>query len=82
MKRRELLVRLEAETDERYGCEPDRRPLEKHLRMGVINLDKHRGPTSHEVAATVKRILGLTHAGQGGTLECLGEIPLSPASCL
>jgi len=67
--RRETLVRIEAETDWRYGVNPHERPLEKHIRYGVINLDKHRGPTSHEVAATLKNILGISHAGHGGTLE-------------
>jgi H/ACA ribonucleoprotein complex subunit 4 len=32
-------------------------------------LDKPAGPSSHEVAAWVKRILKLEHVGHGGTLE-------------
>jgi tRNA U55 pseudouridine synthase TruB len=32
-------------------------------------LDKPAGPTSHEVAAWVKRILMLQAVGHGGTLE-------------
>ncbi len=67
--KRETLVRVEAETDWRYGTDPSKRPIDKHIRYGVINLDKHRGPTSHEVAATVKNMLGLSLAGHGGTLE-------------
>jgi len=39
------------------------------LRFGVINLDKPPGPSSHEVAAWVRRILGVKQAGHGGTLE-------------
>jgi H/ACA ribonucleoprotein complex subunit 4 len=50
--------------------------------MGTVNLDKQRGPTSHEIAHTVKKILGLQQLGHGGTLEKLGEIPPSPAYCL
>ena len=66
--KREELVRIEAETDWSYGEDPNKRPVEKLLRLGVINLDKHRGPTSHEVAATLKQIIGVDNAGHGGTL--------------
>ncbi|MEM3096704.1 MAG: tRNA pseudouridine synthase A [Nitrososphaerota archaeon] len=79
IRSRGLEVRIEAETDSNYGYDPAARPIAIHLRYGVINLDKHRGPTSHEIAATVKKILGLQRVGHGGTLETLGEIPLSPA---
>jgi len=41
----------------------------KRRKYGVINLDKPAGPTSHEVAAWVKRILNLQQVGHGGTLE-------------
>ena len=63
------LVKLDEETDPSYGCPPDRRPLDQHLRFGLINLDKPSGPSSHEVVAWVKRLLKLKHAGHGGTLE-------------
>jgi len=39
------------------------------MRYGVISLDKPAGPTSHEVAAWIKRIMSLEHVGHGGTLE-------------
>lgn len=66
---RKLLVKAEEKTDPRYGCRPDDRPLSDYVRLGIINLDKTAGPSSHEVTAWVKRILGLSHAGHGGTLE-------------
>lgn len=68
MIQRRLLVKDEDETDPRYGCRPEDRTLEEHLRLGVINLDKPPGPTSHEVTAWAKRILGVEAAGHGGTL--------------
>ncbi len=40
-----------------------------HLNLGVINLDKTSGPTSHEIAAWVKRILEVEKAGHSGTLD-------------
>jgi H/ACA ribonucleoprotein complex subunit 4 len=66
---RKLLVKAEEKTDPRYGCRPEDRPLSDYVRLGIINLDKTAGPSSHEVTAWVKRLLGLSHAGHGGTLE-------------
>ncbi len=66
---RELLTKSEAETDPSYGCKPEERPYADMLRFGVINLDKPPGPSSHEVAAWVRRLLGVKQAGHGGTLE-------------
>lgn len=66
---RELVVKAEEETNPRFGRRPDERPPKEHVRFGVINLDKPPGPSSHEVAAWVKRILGLERAGHGGALE-------------
>ena len=68
-KDRRLIVRAEDQTDPSFGCKPQDRSPELHLRFGVINLDKPAGPSSHEVAAWVKRIVKLEHVGHGGTLE-------------
>jgi len=67
--KRILLLKAEGRTKSRYGCKPEERPAEEYIKYGVINLDKTAGPTSHEVAAWVKRILKLQHVGHGGTLE-------------
>jgi len=64
-----LLVKAEDKTNPRYGHKPEDRLAEEYIRYGVINLDKPAGPTSHEVAAWVKRILNLQRVGHGGTLE-------------
>ncbi len=63
-----IIVR-EAETNWSYGEHPCRRGIEEYIRNGVINLDKPPGPTSHEVVAWIKKMLGLQRAGHGGTLE-------------
>jgi H/ACA ribonucleoprotein complex subunit 4 len=57
------------DTSDSYGTIPTERPLSKYIANGVINLDKPPGPTSHEVVAWVKRMLGVKKAGHGGTLE-------------
>lgn len=65
----ELLHKAEGETDPRYGCSPDERPIKEHISKGVINLDKPSGPTSHEVDSWVKKILSADKTGHGGTLD-------------
>jgi H/ACA ribonucleoprotein complex subunit 4 len=67
--KRKLLVKAEDKTNPRHGYKPEERPVEEYVKYGVINLDKPAGPTSHEVAAWVKRILNLQRVGHGGTLE-------------
>lgn len=66
---RSVLVKRSGKTDPAHGMPPEKRSLEMHLRLGAINLDKTSGPTSHEVAAWVKRILELEKAGHSGTLD-------------
>ena len=63
------LVKHDEPTDPRYGWLPWRRPVDKYIEYGVINLDKPPGPTSHEVVAWIKRMFNLRRAGHGGTLE-------------
>ena len=67
--RPEVLVKAEGETDPKFGCKPEDRTGESLLTLGVIDLDKPAGPSSHEVAAWTKRILKQKHVGHGGTLE-------------
>ena len=65
-----------------YGCYPGSRPVEELLKNGIIILDKWQGPTSHDVSATVRKILELSKTGHAGTLVLKNkEIPLFPASC-
>lgn len=67
--RRKLLIKAEEKTTPQCGCKPEERPIKDYIRLGIINLDKTAGPSSHEVTAWVKRILDIAHAGHGGTLE-------------
>ncbi|MGC8678824.1 MAG: tRNA pseudouridine synthase A [Fervidicoccaceae archaeon] len=43
--------------------------IEEKLNGGIIVVDKPPGPTSHEVVAYLKKMLGIKKAGHGGTLE-------------
>jgi H/ACA ribonucleoprotein complex subunit 4 len=76
---REHLTKTEGTTDPKHGRIPFERPAEEYIRYGVINLDKPAGPTSHEVAAWVKKILRLTRIGHGGTLDpkVTGVLPVT-----
>lgn len=65
----EYIVKLDEDTNEKYGYIPYERPIELHIRSGLVLLDKPPGPTSHEVVAWVKKMLSLNKAGHGGTLE-------------
>ena len=55
--------------DESLGIYPWEREIHKHISLGVINVDKPPGPTSHEVVAWIKRMFHVKKAGHGGTLE-------------
>jgi len=77
--KRKLVVKAEEETDPRYGHTPKERPIQDYIRFGIINLDKPPGPSSHEVTAWIKRILGMERAGHGGTLDpkVTGILPIA-----
>jgi len=77
--KRELLVKAEGTTNPKHGHNPYERPAAEYMRYGVINLDKPAGPTSHEVAAWTKKILGLQSIGHGGTLDpkVTGVLPIT-----
>jgi len=64
-----ILIKADESTDVKYGCRPEERPIKEYIQNGVINLDKPRGPTSHQVVAWIKRILSINKAGHAGTLD-------------
>lgn len=66
---RELVSKVDAVTDPSHGCRPEDRPMQLRIKYGIINIDKPAGPSSHEVVAWIKRMMRLSHAGHGGTLE-------------
>jgi len=70
---RRIFVKAEDTTDPSFGCKPQERRAEDLLKYGVVNLDKPAGPSSHEVAAWVKRIVKLHRVGHGGTLGTWNE---------
>lgn len=77
--KRELLTKAEDHTDPKYGCKPSDRSAKQYIKFGTINLDKPAGPTSHEVAAWVKKIMKISAIGHGGTLDpkVTGVLPIT-----
>jgi H/ACA ribonucleoprotein complex subunit 4 len=70
---------FEHHKNELLGENPYERTIEKHINSGFIILDKPPGPTSHEIIATIKKLLGLKKAGHSGTLDpsVSGVLPVS-----
>ena len=67
-----------AKTEPAHGCAPDERSIEQLLSAAVILLDKPAGPSSHQLAAWAKELMGLEKMGHGGTLDpfATGVLPL------
>jgi len=77
--KREVLTKKEAETDPSCGCKPEERPVEILINYGVVNINKPKGPTSHQAAEYVQRILHINKAGHSGTLDpaVTGVLPMA-----
>ncbi len=71
-------------TDDAFGTVPDDRTLEQRLASGFILVDKPAGPTSHQLAAWARDLLGLDRLGHGGTLDpfATGVLPLMAGRCM
>jgi H/ACA ribonucleoprotein complex subunit 4 len=52
-----------------FGKTVAERTTEELLEYGIVNIDKPKGPTSHQVSAYVKEILDVNKAGHSGTLD-------------
>ena len=52
-----------------FGKDPQERTTEELINYGIVNIDKPKGPTSHQVSAYLQKILGIEKAGHSGTLD-------------
>ncbi len=64
-----VFKRFRCRTNPDEGINPYERSVDELLKYGVINLDKPKGPTSHQVVKWVSKILSVKKAGHGGTLD-------------
>lgn len=76
---RKRLIKAKTLTTSKFGTAPTEQSLEDLLKSGIVILDKPSGPTSHQVTAWVKDILGIKKAGHGGTLDprVTGVLPIT-----
>lgn len=77
--KKEVLVRRQAKTEPKFGIEPAKRKTDDLINYGVVNIDKPKGPTSHQVSAYVQKILGINKSGHSGTLDpnVTGVLPVA-----
>ena len=66
---REIIVKKESKSDSNYGFDPYNRPINELIKYGIVNIDKPKGPTSHQVSAYVQQILKIKKSGHSGTLD-------------
>jgi len=58
-----------ATTNPKFGNIPLERSLDELLGSGILLVKKPRGPTSHQLTAWIRNVLGITKIGHGGTLD-------------
>lgn len=75
----EVLVKKESKSDNNSGCDPRKRPIPELLKYGIVNIDKPKGPTSHQVSAYTQKILHIQKSGHSGTLDpaVTGVLPIA-----
>lgn len=56
-------------TNIKFGSLPLNRSLDELLDSGILLVKKPRGPTSHQLTAWIREILGIKKIGHGGTLD-------------
>ncbi len=76
---RQILVKRIVETSDKFGENPEKRKVKDLVEYGIINLDKPKGPTSHQVSAYVQKILDINKSGHSGTLDpkVTGVLPVA-----
>lgn len=52
-----------------FGKFPAERTVAELIQSGIVNIDKPKGPSSHQVSDYVQKIVGITKAGHSGTLD-------------
>jgi len=73
-----IILEKDAKTSPDHGTIPSERTVEQLLESCFILLDKSPGPSSHQVSAWARDMMGLEKLGHGGTLDpfASGLLPL------
>jgi H/ACA ribonucleoprotein complex subunit 4 len=64
-----MIIKAEEISNPDFGSYPGSRTVKEILNCGIVLLDKPSGPTSHQVAAWVRDVLGVKKVGHSGTLD-------------
>jgi len=74
-----IFVKKESGTSRSLGSRPEDRSVEELIRHGIVVVNKPAGPTSHQIADYVKKILKVDKAGHSGTLDpnVTGVLPIA-----
>ena len=77
-KKRTRIVLKKSKTDAKFGKKIEERTIDELLGNSFINIDKPKGPTSHQVDAWIKKILETKKVGHSGTLDpnATGVLPI------
>ena len=75
--KREILIKKASAAN--FGIAPESRSTDILLDYGVINIDKPKGPTSHQVSDYVQRALNIKKSGHSGSLDpgVTGVLPVA-----
>ncbi len=76
---REILIKKESKPSEKYGQDPNNRDIKELIDFGIININKPKGPTSHQISAYAQKILEIKKGGHSGTLDpkVTGVLPIA-----
>jgi H/ACA ribonucleoprotein complex subunit 4 len=64
---KQIFTKIESKAE--FGEFPEERTTEELLKYGIINIDKPKGPTSHQVSDYVQKIINIKKSGHSGTLD-------------
>jgi len=68
-EKKELKILVKREEPAEFGVIPEERSVKDLINYGIVNINKPKGPTSHQVSAYVQKILHITKSGHSGTLD-------------
>lgn len=73
------LVKSEENTNPNFGKSPNERTIEELIDSSIIIVDKHAGPTSHQITAWMREIFDVKNGGHSGTLDpnVTGVLPVA-----
>ncbi|MBI2542622.1 MAG: RNA-guided pseudouridylation complex pseudouridine synthase subunit Cbf5 [Candidatus Aenigmarchaeota archaeon] len=73
------LTKSDEETNPEYGKYPKDRNINELIDSSVLIVDKHAGPTSHQVTAWIRDIFNAKNCGHSGTLDpgVTGVLPVA-----